>query len=135
MTAEIFEALVRRAPAMASRRSSLVMLGVAPLVATLTGATSAQARRDGRNERKKKKHRPAQNRPRPLPPISRPLPVNNCAELTANCIASLRDYCSDLSNPEDCDLPRCCRHLETCDSSTFFTCLTTELTRLPAHLV
>jgi hypothetical protein len=109
------------------------MLGAAPLIAVLTGVPAARAKSGGKNGGNKKKHRPihrpAPVRPRPLPPRPCPAPIDYCEPLAAECYAFADDYCDGWHDPEECEslMFGCCDHLQTCDTSTYFTCLANSL--------
>jgi hypothetical protein len=137
MDVRLFDALIQRVPLHISRRGAL-LLGIAPLVAAVTGASPAGAKKHGKNSQNQKKNKkntkPRGQTPPPVsPPVSPPAPppppdpapVDRCPTQVAQCVEFLTVQCEGSLDPADCRerLNPCCTHLGICNTTEFFNCL------------
>ncbi len=99
MNTESFDTVTRLAAEGISRRRSLITLGSAAIVATVTRPSASEAKKKGPDCKKKEKQR--------------------CASDAAACRATLAPFCA--GDPTTCIiLGACC---DTCSSNGFLTCL------------
>jgi hypothetical protein len=118
MRANLVDTLTDRASSRVSRRGSLWLLGLAPLVAAVARESPTEAKKhsqDGQREKKKRKK----------PRGATPPPVDRCRTQVAECEGSVALLCAASLDPQECRqrLNPCCIPLGECNATEFFTCL------------
>jgi hypothetical protein len=107
-----FDSLSRQTAGGISRRTSLMSLGAAGLMAALAGPLTADAAQVSADKKRRKKKN---KKSAPLPP------PDLCAPQVGACTQFINSVCSGAA---DClDSLQCCSHLGTCDAGGFFSCL------------
>lgn len=109
MSTTAFDAFVRQAAAGISRRSSLRILGGAPLAAALTGSSIVGAKKSDKKRKKKAKKKAQQP----------------CLAQVGQCRAFFAGTCASSPDPGDCEARNgpCCEFFGSCDAAAFFSCL------------
>jgi hypothetical protein len=112
MSTNAFDAFVRQASAIVSRRTSLRLLGGAPLAAALMGPMTAGAKTSGKKIRKKAKKK-AQLKAQ-----------QQCLAQIGQCRAFFAGRC-ESPDPSECEarIAMCCEFLGSCDTTSFLSCL------------
>jgi hypothetical protein len=108
MSTDALDAFVRQTSAIVSRRTSLRILGRAPLAAALMRPSAVGGKKSG-NKSKKQAKKKAQQR---------------CLAQAGQCRAFFAGRC-ELPDPGECEarIARCCGFLGSCDTTSFLTCL------------
>ena len=113
MSANIVEALSRRAAQSVTRRGSLLTLGGA-LTATVTGTAPVQAEKNKKKSKKKAKQKAAEQAENEANQV--------CANQVASCRAEVLRVCS-LSGGKCLVAADCCSSLSVCNTTGFFSCI------------
>ena len=108
MSTDALEAFVRHASAIVSRRTSLRILGGAPLAAALMGPMTVGAKTSGKKIRRKARKKAQQH----------------CLAQVGQCGAFFAGRC-ESPDPSECEarIATCCEFLGSCDTASFLSCL------------
>jgi len=110
-----FDTIVRDATAGVSRRTSIMSLGAAGLMAALAGPLTADAAQVAADKKGRKNKKKNQNQQQPI------APPDLCAPQVEPCTLTLSNVCD--GDPGCQDSIACCSHFATCDADGFFNCL------------
>jgi hypothetical protein len=111
VNSEISDGLSRHASAI-SRRGSLLSLGAACIATLARSITGAAKNKSRKSNRKKCKNKASQQE------------TDRCPEQVQPCTTFLDAFCG--GRPECLDHSACCAFLESCESTTFLTCLVNQ---------
>jgi hypothetical protein len=111
MSTNAFDAFVRHAAGV-SRRTSLRILGGAPLTAALMGPMTVGAKTSGKKIRRKAKKKAQQKA------------QQHCLAQVGQCHAYFAGRC-ESPDPSECEarIATCCEFLGSCDTASFLSCL------------
>jgi hypothetical protein len=114
MSTNAFDAIARHAAAGVSRRASIRVLGGAPLAAALMGSSIVEAKKSGRQGKKRARKK------------GKPKAQQKCLAQVGECRAYFTGACGSSPDPGACEARNgpCCEFLGSCDAAGFFSCLT-----------